>query len=490
MEKLIVKLKQHSPLIHFQHDQEGVTLRASEVKPRLDRFIISSIGKQEKNSTTHLDIDDYTYGAIYAKEHDWLVGKGEKYSLDYKLKIINHGKTATHTIKVINDQKNFLLLEDVQLYFQSYSDEITELIKKYIVSFFIVNNIGFRQSKGYGSFTVESINNKGIKYSTSDYVDALSKFYYQKIKFYEFDVECFNCYSTKYILRKQRNDRNLYINNKYFIPDEFIVGLSDICFNEQRKNALLNHFEQWANQQLNKISDSQLKQFYAEKLRENIEEEKRGLLFYIHTLFIDIADVGFNEKKFSIGGYKNIKSGDTSKNIKPIIFQYFKEKNINWEKRFFKQEITKILKEKGITYPKLKTTHSNKEIVYEENIQYNYVRALLGLAEQFEFQTEDRNVKYIVSVKSSDNDIQRFQSPIIIKIIDDTVFFCFKKAESINPITGKEFTFSLTQKNLRTNISSDLGSFSHPISTPSLQKSEIEDLYERIIQYLKEQDYD
>lgn len=32
-------LKQHTPIIHFQHDQEGATLRASEVKPKLDRFL-------------------------------------------------------------------------------------------------------------------------------------------------------------------------------------------------------------------------------------------------------------------------------------------------------------------------------------------------------------------------------------------------------------------------------------------------------------------
>ncbi len=42
MYKLEVTLKQHTPLIHFQHDQEGATLRASEVKPKLDRFIIET----------------------------------------------------------------------------------------------------------------------------------------------------------------------------------------------------------------------------------------------------------------------------------------------------------------------------------------------------------------------------------------------------------------------------------------------------------------
>lgn len=33
------KLKQITPMIHFQADEVGATLRASEVKPRLDKFI-------------------------------------------------------------------------------------------------------------------------------------------------------------------------------------------------------------------------------------------------------------------------------------------------------------------------------------------------------------------------------------------------------------------------------------------------------------------
>ena len=38
--KLEIKLKQQTPMLHFQHDQDGATLRATEVKPKLDRFII------------------------------------------------------------------------------------------------------------------------------------------------------------------------------------------------------------------------------------------------------------------------------------------------------------------------------------------------------------------------------------------------------------------------------------------------------------------
>ena len=44
MKTLKVTLKQHTPLIHFQHDQYGATLRASEVKPRFDKYLTQTIG--------------------------------------------------------------------------------------------------------------------------------------------------------------------------------------------------------------------------------------------------------------------------------------------------------------------------------------------------------------------------------------------------------------------------------------------------------------
>ena len=35
----LIELKQHTPIIHFQPDQKGATLRATELKPKLDKYI-------------------------------------------------------------------------------------------------------------------------------------------------------------------------------------------------------------------------------------------------------------------------------------------------------------------------------------------------------------------------------------------------------------------------------------------------------------------
>ena len=38
--KVEFTLKQHTPIIHFQSDQVGATLRATELKPKFDRFLL------------------------------------------------------------------------------------------------------------------------------------------------------------------------------------------------------------------------------------------------------------------------------------------------------------------------------------------------------------------------------------------------------------------------------------------------------------------
>ena len=41
-------LTQHTPMIHFQDTQQGVCLRASELKPKLDHFIRNDLKEVDK----------------------------------------------------------------------------------------------------------------------------------------------------------------------------------------------------------------------------------------------------------------------------------------------------------------------------------------------------------------------------------------------------------------------------------------------------------
>ena len=40
MIQLKFKLDQHTPMLHFQPAQQGATLRATEVKPRFDKWLV------------------------------------------------------------------------------------------------------------------------------------------------------------------------------------------------------------------------------------------------------------------------------------------------------------------------------------------------------------------------------------------------------------------------------------------------------------------
>ena len=200
MHKLEIKLKQHTPLIHFQHDQEGATLRASEVKPKLDRFLLTRLGQ-----------GNYQAGIAQAKTNGWLIGKGDHPALDYKMRIeaqemetmiINErqkyenkherkgkpflmdGQTRYLAKERKSDHKLIFDLRTYPLFFANLDSDYTnpneykkfqatleplllsllvnnDSLFQYISNpdflndFFFQTNFGTRQSKGFGSFTID-----------------------------------------------------------------------------------------------------------------------------------------------------------------------------------------------------------------------------------------------------------------------------------------------------------------------------------------------
>lgn len=203
MHKLTVTLKQHTPLIHFQHYQEGATLRASEVKPKLDRFILTKLGG-----------GTYKDGVEEAQKKDWLIGikstderfafeKDKQYALNYKLRFVINEEPKISIINEVKkdrsgeivykrdsdlkdlypyplffgnldkdidddfDYKRFSLLNDP---FKMHVLSFNLTLLKYIDSdgqlfadFFAENNFGTRQSKGFGSFYVDKSDEKYFK---------------------------------------------------------------------------------------------------------------------------------------------------------------------------------------------------------------------------------------------------------------------------------------------------------------------------------------
>ncbi|MBU1994371.1 hypothetical protein KKC15_06645 [bacterium] len=145
--KVEFTLKQHTPIIHFQSGQAGASLRATELKPKLDRFLLANV----KNLSSRKNAN------------------GDK-SLDYKVQVI-----ALSVVRVEIDsrdalffgnmkpkemsedeherlKKYFIKNETIEIKFLSFIPEVLEAIKKYFEAFIAQTNFGTRQSKGFGSF--------------------------------------------------------------------------------------------------------------------------------------------------------------------------------------------------------------------------------------------------------------------------------------------------------------------------------------------------
>ncbi|MFZ1560583.1 MAG: hypothetical protein WAT37_11700 [Saprospiraceae bacterium] len=146
-------LKQHTPIIHFQHDQDGATLRATEVKPKLDRFILMNIGK-----------NDYEAGRIYAKSNDWLIDK-EKGALNYKL--IIESQSSNIEVKIEKaypnylgnmgktlDEKAFIFSDKVNVKFICSNNDLKKKINDEFSNFLTSTNFGTRKSKGFGCYSL------------------------------------------------------------------------------------------------------------------------------------------------------------------------------------------------------------------------------------------------------------------------------------------------------------------------------------------------
>lgn len=145
----------HTPLIHFQPDMVGAALRATEVKPKLDRYL----------------------GAMYQKQHgtavptEWLLSEGKR-ALRYKLRFRQNGVAQTvelgkgdyalyyGNMGVAKDTSGTAIekkgiLGDMTATVVCMIPELMTFLCEHFADFFAVTNFGTMQGKGFGSFTVK-----------------------------------------------------------------------------------------------------------------------------------------------------------------------------------------------------------------------------------------------------------------------------------------------------------------------------------------------
>lgn len=374
MHTLKVTLRQHTPLIHFQHDQEGATLRASEVKPKLDKFILGKLSQEERAK---------------GEREGWIKVKDGKAWLDYKMRIVAEGRDnrqefllasymnqerkdslkrsgitvvdntpffaqekqngeVARAIQNHNEQRRWNEIEkkgilhrtNLKLTVICVNEDLIGMLLQSVQAFFLVYNFGTRQSKGFGSFSVIGM-----------------------------------------------------------MLDEESQRLEDNCA------LLCNNF--------------------LFVYRKTIQNPTVELLFST-----------INED------YRLLKSGRRRPYAKSKLMLYERNHGVRWEKKYIKQDFNDnpVLNANEEEYI-LKSDH---EFEFEpNNTDFRYVRIVLGLAEQYEFLLENppqRNSKMIVRI--ANEDIDRYQSPLLFKVIDNNVFLV---GNSVDPnILNRQFDFSIS----------------------------------------------
>ena len=347
----------HSPLIHFQWDSDYATLRATEVKPKLDRYIVKhcrEIPKQWKKDNIN-----------------------GKISLNYKMRIVTDennkpidlGRNTPYDIFYGNMGENTPIKKGVMnkstLTITCFHKDLLKYIDEIIGDFFIVTNFGTMQSKGFGSFTVD-----GKENSINHIYDVLRKEYTS-------GGYCY-CFKPK--------DKNLIFNQIIMVYSLIKSGHNLSRDGKYPKNNIVN------------------------------EKDYSNLYYHRSLLYQYVRIMEKNDKAVNMGNEK----------------AWMKQKNI---------------------VPKLNASGYYK---VEQNDNYSrYVRALLGICENIRYKNEGHSA---VTVKIEEqpsgeteeekkaNKIQRLNSPILFKVIDDRVYFV--GCEPNENIYGKKFSFASSSMTL------------------------------------------
>ena len=139
--KVEFKLKQHTPIIHFQSDQSGATLRATELKPKFDRFL-----------------KEYAFNGNIPSEYKINPNRD---ALNYKVKIVSSGIDIQYFEKYpplyfARDTKEKVISQKaIEITFISYKSKLVKYIDEYFEAFLAHENFATRQTKGYGSFYIQ-----------------------------------------------------------------------------------------------------------------------------------------------------------------------------------------------------------------------------------------------------------------------------------------------------------------------------------------------
>lgn len=165
----IFTLRQETPIIHFLHDQPGATLRATELKPKLDKLLLSKLRKTalkdweiKTDNKEHLSLDYKVSVRPTGKSH--LVQLDSLEKIDRITREVKW-ETATYPHLLANmggkeyreELKNLVLYDSAEISIKTWHESLLEKINIYLPQLLANTNFGNRSGKGFGSFTCTAV---------------------------------------------------------------------------------------------------------------------------------------------------------------------------------------------------------------------------------------------------------------------------------------------------------------------------------------------
>lgn len=407
MYKLEFTLRQHTPLIHFQHHQEGATLRATEVKSRLNRLVknlienfANPLSHNEKELLKKYWIEEKTKNGEVLKE----------YLSGFKIQII-----ASHPVKE-------------RLFWCNYTPKVNssnreerKLLQKEMKHRFKValgNDINWQEYEKVSFFSNNAILNDEVK------------------KGEEPEIVATKIDSSDYKLGVKHNNINIEIFSFDKSLRELIIKiLPSVFFQYNFGTRQTKGFGCFLHDKFNESSITQY--FFHSEIKSifiiNEPIKTNTVLSKIQEIYLKLK-----------GGQREL-NGNIGNNRLISQFFYNKTPRIAWEKPRIKQNLRKNLpaiwrdvkQDKSpstLSFPNDDTSISN----------FKYVRALLGLAELYEYQSNRGNpIKIEIEDHNKDKNtnIQRFASPLTFKY-DGSHLYIIVWEIPISLLNG-EFDFKL-----------------------------------------------
>jgi hypothetical protein len=198
MHEATFTLRQETPIIHFLHDQPGATLRATELKPKLDKFIVGGDFKnvepqgaaefaetikkllqsveEKKPSLYQIFIKPpssepqflYFESRLTRNERETVPEILRQKLRRPGLKVVEPSPFFANNDKRKDAEKgkeekwNEIRLgvfhkEAIEVYVKTWDSNVLKLIQLALPLLFCVENFGMRQSKGFGCFSENSV---------------------------------------------------------------------------------------------------------------------------------------------------------------------------------------------------------------------------------------------------------------------------------------------------------------------------------------------